>query len=109
MATAETAWKKSDGPVRYHGGSPTVELGDRVEVRGWFRKRQGAVNYVPGISPEHEEMEHNYLYWTGIALDNGQFTGMLVDPDTGCTLKQLVFVGRGSIQSVEPIPPAPFE
>lgn len=34
MATVETAWRKSDGPVRYHGGTVTTELGDRVTVLG---------------------------------------------------------------------------
>jgi hypothetical protein len=109
MATAETAWKKSDGPVRYHGGGVAVELGDRVQVRGWFRTRLGSVNYVPGISPEHEEMEHNLLYWTGVAMDDGTFTGVLVDPDTGRTRKLLVFVERGSMESVTSVPRAPFE
>ena len=109
MATAETAWKKTDAPVRYHGGSVTVQLGDRVEVRGLFRTRLGAINYVPGISPPHDEMEHNSLYWVGIAVDNGTFTGVVVDPDTGCTRKELVFLDRGPMSTVAPIPPAPFE
>ena len=108
MATVETAWKKTDGPVRYHGGETTTQLGDRVLLRGWIRRRRGAINYVPGISEAHEEMEHDALYWVGIAVDGGTFTGVLVDPDTGCTLEQLVFLERGSIESVEPIPEAPF-
>jgi hypothetical protein len=54
-------------------------------------------------------MEHNALHWVGIALDNGTFTGVLVDPETGCTLKQLVFVGRGSMDGVAPVPEAPFD
>ena len=76
MATFETAWKKSDGPVRYHGSERTVELGDRVTVRCLFRRRPGAVNYVPGISPVHDEMEHGALHWVGIAFDRGTFTGV---------------------------------
>ena len=109
MATAETAWKKSDGPVRYHDGSTPILPGDRVRIRTFLRKRMGSVNYVPGISPAHEEMEHDALYWVGIALDNGWFTGAIVDPDTGCTRKGVVFIERGSIASVAPVPPAPFE
>lgn len=109
MATIETAWKKSDGPVRYHGGEVTTQLGDRIELRGLFRRRRGVVNYVPGISRAHAEMEHSALYWVGVAFDNGTFTGVLVDPDTGCTLKRLVFVERGSTDSVAPLPDAPFE
>ena len=109
MATVETAWRKSDGPVRYHGGEVTTELGDRIEYRGLLRRRKGVVNYVPGLSPVHGEMEHNALHWVGIAFDNGTFTGVLVDPDSGCTLKRLVFVQRGSLDFVEPLPDAPFE
>jgi hypothetical protein len=109
LATLETAWKKSDGPVRYFESNIEIELGDRVELRGWFRRRSATVNYVPGISECHPEMEHNALYWVGLAFDNGTFSGAIVDPDTGCTRKRLVFLGRGSINSVEPIPEAPWE
>jgi hypothetical protein len=109
LATLETAWKKTDGPVRYFENNIEVELGDRVELRGWFRKRSATVNYVPGISEYHPEMEHNALYWVGLAFDNGTFSGAIVDPDTGCTRKRLVFLGRGSMNSVEPIPEAPWE
>lgn len=108
MATAETAWKKFDGPVRYHGSAVAVLLGDRVKLRWLFRWRRGVVNYVPGISPLHEEMEHNLLYWVGIALEGGRFTGILVNPDTGCTRKSLVFLERGSMDGVAAVPPAPF-
>jgi hypothetical protein len=105
----ETAWKKSDGPVRYCGGEVTAQLGDRIELHGLLRKRRGVLNYVPGISVPHPEMEHDALYWVGIALDNGIFTGVLVDPETGCTLKRLVFAGRGSMDGVAPVPEAPFD
>ena len=109
MATVETAWKKSDGPVHYHGGTVPTLLGDRIELRGWIRRRRGVINYVPGLSPPHAEMEHNALHWVGIALENGTFTGILVDPDTGQVLKKVVFLGRGSIDSLAPLPHAPFE
>jgi hypothetical protein len=109
MATIHTAWKKTDGPVRYHGGQPEVRLGDRVEIRGFFRKRRGVINYVPGISPPHGEMEHNALYWVGISFARGDFTGMLVDPDTGCTQKKIIFLERGAAEDAAPLPPEPFE
>ncbi|MBL8470282.1 MAG: hypothetical protein JNM98_00660 [Rhodocyclaceae bacterium] len=109
MATIHTAWKKTDGPVRYHGGQPDTRLGDRVEIRGWFRKRRGIVNYVPGISPPHGEMEHNLLYWVGVSFERGDFTGILVDPDTGCVLKKVVFLERGAADAAKPLPPEPFE
>jgi hypothetical protein len=109
MATVETAWKKSDGPVRYHKSETGVELGDRIEVRGIIRRRRGIVNSVPGISEPHPEMEFNALYWVGISFDNGTFTGVLVDPDTGCVLKKVVFLGRGSPDPERRLPDAPFE
>jgi hypothetical protein len=86
-----------------------VRLGDRVEIRGFFRKRRGVINYVPGISPPHGEMEHDALYWVGISFTGGSFTGILVDPDTGCTLKKIVFLERGATEDATPLPPEPFE
>ena len=109
MATIHTAWKKTDGPVRYHDGQTEVRPGDQIELRGWVRRRRGVVNYVPGISPPHGEMEHNALFWVGIAFASGGFTGILVDPDTGCVLKKVVFVARGPAEAATPMPPEPFE
>jgi hypothetical protein len=109
VATIHTAWKKTDGPVKYHGGQTEVRPGDRVEVRGLFRKRRGVVNYVPGISPPHGEMEHNALYWVGISFTGGVVTGVLVDPDTGWVLKKVVFLEQGAAGDASPLPSAPFE
>lgn len=109
MATIHTAWKKTDGSVRYYGGQIEVNLGDRVEILGFFRRKRGVINYVPGISPLHREMEHNGLYWVGVSFVSGEFTGIPVDPDTGCTLKKLVFLERGAAESATPLPPEPFE
>jgi len=109
VATIHTAWKKTDGPVRYHGAQNQVRLGDRVEMRGLFRKRHGVINYVPGISPVHGEMEHNGLYWVGVSFLDGTFTGIIVDPDTGCIRKKVVFLERGVAETAPPLPPEPFE
>jgi len=86
-----------------------VRLGDQVEIRGLFRKRRGVINYVPGISPPHGEMEHNALFWVGISVPDGGVIGILVDPDTGCTLKKIVFLERGAAEAATPLPPGPFE
>ena len=109
MASIYTAWKKTDGPAKYYGGETEIHLGDRVQVRELFRKREGIVNYVPGISPTHGEMEHDGLYWVGVAYPGGAFTGILVDPDTGCTLKKMIFLDRGAADIATPLPPEPFE
>lgn len=95
--------------MRYHGGEPEVRLGDRVEVRFWFRKRRGVINYVPGISPVHGEMEHNLLHWIGVSMEHGDFSGILVDPDTGCVLKQVLFLERGAVDVTKHLPPEPFD
>lgn len=104
MSTTETTWKKTDRPARYHAGDDGIELGDRVEYRGWFRRRQGVVSYVPGISAPHPEMEHGGLCWVGVAYDDGTFTGILVDPATGRTRKGLVLIRRGDGDEVPPLP-----
>jgi len=109
MVTAEEAWKKTDGSVRYHESETIVELGDYVKVKGWFRTKKGRVNYVPGKSEYHAEMEHNSLYWVGVAFDNGTETGILVDPETGCVLKSLAFLDRGSSEGVRLLADAPWE
>jgi hypothetical protein len=95
--------------MRYYGGSVDVQLGDRVEVRGLFRKRQGIVNYVPGISTTHGEMEHNGLYWVGISFSDESFTGIIVNSDTGCIKKKILFWERGPADAATPLPPEPFE
>lgn len=109
MATAETAWKKSDGPVRYSCGTREVVLGDRILLKGLLRRRDGSVNYVPGLSHLHSEMEHNSLYWVGIAFDDGTFTGVLVDPDTGRVPKKVIFLERGEGSGPRALPEAPFD
>ena len=109
MACIYTAWKKTDAPVRYQGGQVVVQLGDRVELHGLFRKRRGVVNYVPGISQPHGEMEHDGLHWVGVSFLDGTFTGTVVDPDTGCLRKKVAFVERGPADAATPLPPGPFE
>jgi hypothetical protein len=54
-------------------------------------------------------MEHNALYWVGISFERGDFTGVIVDPDTGCTQKKIVFLERGPAEAATPLPPEPFE
>jgi hypothetical protein len=109
MATIQTAWKKTDAPVKYAGIQTAVRLGDQVELRGLFSKRRGTVNYVPGISPPHSEMEHGGLYWVGVSFANGSFCATLVDPDTGCLKKKISFLIHGAPEAVPPIPPEPWE
>ena len=66
--------------VLYADRTTPVQLGDRVETRVWFSKKQGRVVYVPGISPPNSNMEYNGLCWVGIRLDEGGFVSTVVDP-----------------------------
>jgi hypothetical protein len=47
--------------VRYFGGEVEVQLGDRVSVSVWCRKRSGRIVYIPGISRVNPEFEYNGL------------------------------------------------
>jgi len=109
LATIETAWRKGGKPIRYYSSQINVELGDVVELRVWFRWRRGIINYVPGISEPHSEMEHNALFWVGIARDDGRFTADIVDPDTGCTRNIIRFVSRGDANDLPLVPEAPWQ
>jgi hypothetical protein len=84
-------------PVRYSDGTTPVQLGDRVARRLWFslfRKKEGRVVYVPGVSRKHGEFEHDGLTWIGVKTDDGGIYGSIVLPDTGCLEKKLEFLGR---------------
>ena len=105
----EKTWKKKSSPAKYHGGKMDIHLGDRVELRSLFRKRSGIINYVPGISEPHGEMEHHGLYWVGISFPNGSFTAVVIDPDTGCLAKKIHFLERGTADATTPLPPEPWE
>ena len=84
-------------PVRYFDGVTPVQLGDAVWTRPWFsffRKKKGRVVYVPGISAQHGEFEHNGLTWIGVKSADGGIFGSIVLPDTGCLQKSLHFIAR---------------
>ena len=84
-------------PVRYYDGTTVVRLGDIVTTRVWFRlfrKVEGRVVYVPGISDKHGEFEHHGLCWIGVTTEDGTVFGSVVLPETGCLQKSLKFVAR---------------
>jgi hypothetical protein len=66
--------------VTYSDKQTTVQLGDHVETRVWWRKKKGRVVYVPGVSPKNPEMERDGLTWVGIRLEEGGFVSTVVDP-----------------------------
>jgi hypothetical protein len=75
--------------IRYFGSEDGVELGDHVELRGFFRKTQGRVSYLPGQPRHSAELDHGGLVSVGIQTRRGTFLGVFVDPDT-LELKQSV-------------------
>jgi len=80
--------------VKYSDQSTTVNLGDRVEVRVWFRKRQGRVVYVPGISELNEELEYNGLRCVGIRMDTSALLATPVLRKTRSLKKRFRFIVR---------------
>lgn len=91
--------------ITYRDRVTPVELGDRVEMRIWFRKHRGRVVYIPGISPFNEAMEYNGLRWVGVRLEEGGFASLVVDPDAGHLRNRVTFLGRDKVGVVE-LPPA---
>lgn len=92
-------------PVTYRGGSPEVQLGDRVKARLWLLfPKNGRVVYVPGISQRHPEFERDGLEWVVVKCDDGTVFGEVVDPKTGSLLKNLVFISR-DLSSADEIKP----
>ena len=80
--------------VRYFGGEVEVQLGDRVSVSVWFRRRVGRVVYVPGLSRVNPEFEYNGLQWAGVRLQNKALLSTIVRTSTGCLMKSVKFIQR---------------
>lgn len=60
MTKDQLYYPKSQDPIR---------LGDRVEIRRWFKKRTGTVVYVPGESEVNSDMEYGDVRHWAIQLD----------------------------------------
>ena len=79
--------------ICYWGGTVDVQLGDRVELRAWFRRRTGRVIYVPGISPLNSHYEFNGLRWVAIRSRN-MIVGTVVHPSSATLQRKIKFLGR---------------
>lgn len=96
------------GFALYGDGTTQILPGDQVELRVWahlFKKEQGIVNYVPGISKLNRGMEHGGLTWVGIRLQDGMVVGHLVDPKTKRLKKGIRFLRRGFTEDLPPDQP----
>ncbi len=91
-------------PVTYYDGGVSVLLGDHVEVRFFFRRTQGRITYVPGLSKPHSEMAFGGLTWVGINLERGWVIKEVVDPESGKLKKGVKFLGRSAtvVKGIEP-------
>jgi hypothetical protein len=93
------------GFALYGDGTTQVLPGDQVELRVWahlFKKEQGSVNYVPGISKLNKGMEHGGLTWVGVRLPDGMVVGHLVDLKTKRLRKGVRFLRRGVTDDLPP-------
>lgn len=72
--------------ILYDDGANPVQLGDEVEFRAGllllFKKYQGRVVYVPGISLPNGDMESDGLKWIAIDVPGRMLVRRLVDPQT---------------------------
>ena len=101
MTNREKA-KKSSG-LYYHGTQEEVCLGDRVKLKRWFRKdEEGIVSYIPGISPQHKELEHGDIKQWAIKTVDGTVYPVLYDPTGFQPPKQIILLSRGQEESLEP-------
>lgn len=82
--------------ILYHDGKTEVRLGDEVSARDVFFRRDGRVNYLPGVSKKNRNMEHGGLCWVGIKFQRGTYTGTIVDPKSFKLKKSIRFLRRST-------------
>jgi hypothetical protein len=82
--------------ITYRDRVTSVQLGDHVETRIWFRRHGGRVVYIPGVSPLNGNLERDGLRWIGVRLEEGGFLSAVVDPEQDYLRSRLRFVRRDS-------------
>lgn len=82
--------------VQYFDKVHEVNLGDRVSIKLWWRKRTGRVVYVPGISALNREFEYNGMRWVGIRLEDRSLVATPILHKTQTLKKKVRFVERDS-------------
>lgn len=80
--------------VMYAESDCEVLLGDRVSISVWFRRREGRVVYVPGISSVNTEFEYGGMRWVGIRLANNNLVATPVLSKTGTLKGKVWFIRR---------------
>lgn len=80
----------------YWGTQIEVRLGDVVRVKRWFWwEKEGAVCYIPGVSPKHPEMEFEEVKQWGIRLEDGTVLIYLYAPEEFQPPKTITYVRPG--------------
>ncbi len=83
----------------YYPNSDTeICLGDRISIRRWFRKREGTITYMPGVSERHPSLESkdgSFVHW-GISLDHDKHNILMLAyfPPEGVVPKSLRLIRR---------------
>ena len=80
--------------VMYADSDLPVLPGDRISIRLLFRRRDGRVVYVPGISPVNREFEYNGMRWVGIRLADKSLVATPVLSKTGALKKKIRLIAR---------------
>lgn len=93
----ETDMSQQSSNLFYHGAATEVRLGDRVRLRRFFRPDQsGVVCYIPGLSPNHSELEYEDVRQWAIRADDGSVYPIVYDPENFQPPKRICFVSRGT-------------
>lgn len=83
--------------IRYHGSDTQVLLGDHVQFRSLFIfKKLGRAVYVPGISPEHKEMEGDEYSLLSVEYGDRRMISWPIFRGRFEAPKALVFVRRST-------------
>lgn len=91
--------------IRYFASEVPVQLGDHVTLRVLFRRREGRVTYLPGVTSPRSQIDFGGLFRVGVTTPRGWFIGCHVDPDSLDLKKGIALVRRDS----SPTPAVPSD
>ena len=83
----------SKGPMPRYVDGQEVQLGDLVQIRRWWKKHDGEIVYVPGISRRQPELEHGGIGMIRVRCTDFELI-MTVDPSTNVICGKIALVRR---------------